>query len=627
MFHTTPESINEQLPHFDNANRVSITADARIDNRDELIGQLLLTDRPQTEVTDGELLIHAYRRWGRSCARYIAGDFAFALWDAQENSMFCARDRFGVKPLFYYRSNQVFAFASEIKALLSLPEVPHQPNDRMIAEHLSGTHCDREITFYRDIVRLVPAHTLEVSYRGAKQQVFWSLDPDRELKLKGDREYEEAFREKFTQAVRRRLRSHLPFGVTLSGGLDSSSIAGVAQRELKAAGRRGLVAFSGVFDLISECDERKFIEKVVARAGMESRYVPGDGLSPLADLDQVVLHADNPVFSPNLFLHWALHRAASSEGFPILLDGFDGDTVVSHGLQFLNELASQNRWLRLARENHAFCRKMGLPAASRFKRYALHFGLEPWAARAQSLEQLARLVRPLRRKPAVQNHRQPTWQSILDKDFATRMDVIERNRAWRRSQPISAATEREGHYRLLTQPNLPMALEILGSTAAAFATESRYPFWDHRLVELCLSLPGEQKLKGGLGRSIMRRALSEVLPVEIQRRPGKTNFVPALYNGLIAIDRQRVESLIATSDELDQYVDRRALESIYQRLSSVSRDYAPGADLLSLWNALSLAQWLKTVHSRPRMRKGGESNVILTSAPNRSASRSSNLGL
>jgi asparagine synthase (glutamine-hydrolysing) len=576
------------------------------------------------------LLIHAYRRWGRDCARHIAGDFAFALWDARANSIFCARDRFGVKPFFYYRSSQLFAFASEIKALLSLPEVPHQPNDRMIADHLSGTHCDREITFYQGIVRLVPAHTLEVSYRGAKQQVYWSLDPHRELKLRSDREYEEAFREKFTQAVQCRLRTSLDVGVTLSGGLDSSSIAGVAQRELIAAGRRGLVAFSGVFDLVGECDEREFIEKLVTKSGLESRYVPGDGLSPLAELDQVVWHADNPVFSPNLFLHWALHRSARSARIPILLDGFDGDSVVSHGLQFLNELAAQKRWLRLARENQAFCRKMGLPAASRMKRYALHFGIEPWAAGSRSLAQFARLARPLtrplRRKVGLEKPRRPIWETIINADFARRMEVIERNRAWRSTQPASAVTEREGHYRLLTQDSLPMALEILGSTAAAFSTESRYPFWDHRLVELCLSLPGEQKLKAGLGRSIMRRALSDVLPTEIQQRPGKTNFVPALYNGLIAIDGKRVESLIAASDELDQYADRQAIESIYKRVSSVPRGQASGQDLLALWNALSLAQWLTMFHSRPRMR-GGESNVILTSAANRSASRSSNLGL
>jgi asparagine synthase (glutamine-hydrolysing) len=268
---------------------------------------------------------------------------------------------------------------------------------------------------------------------------------------------------------------------------------------------------------------------------------------------------------------------------------------------------------------------MGLPAASRLKRYALHFGIEPWAARSRSLARFARLVRPLRRKAAVESHKRPTWQSIIDEDFASRMDVIERNRAWRSTQPNSARTEREGHYRLLTQASLPIALEILGSTAAAFSTESRYPFWDHRLVELCLSLPGEQKLKGGLGRSIMRRALSDVLPMEIQRRPGKTNFVPVLYNSLIALDGKRLESLIAASDQLDQYVDRRTLEGLYQRVSSMSRSQAAGEDLLTLWNALSLARWLNTVHSSPRMRKGGESNLVPPSAPNRSA-RSSNLG-
>jgi asparagine synthase (glutamine-hydrolysing) len=157
MLWTTPESLHEKLPLMNQRGDLVITADARIDNRAELIAKLNLTDSPPGDITDSELILASYERWGERCTDKLLGDFSFAIWDGREHALFCARDHFGVKPFYYYYlSERIFAFASEIKALLCLKEVPRQLNEVRVADYLVSMFDDKAITFYQDILRLPP---------------------------------------------------------------------------------------------------------------------------------------------------------------------------------------------------------------------------------------------------------------------------------------------------------------------------------------------------------------------------------------------------------------------------------------------------------------------------------------
>jgi asparagine synthase (glutamine-hydrolysing) len=185
----------------------------------------------QGEVSDSQLILAAYIKWGEDCPQHLLGDFIFVIWDGHKQQLFCARDHFGVKPFYYhYAAGKRFAFATEIKAVLGLPDVPRQLNEVRVAEHLLELNEDPTITLYEDILRLPAAHSMTVSRKGIQQQRYWSLDPTRELRLGSDEEYAQKFREIFTEAVRCRLRSAFPVGSTLSGGLDSSSIVCVARK-------------------------------------------------------------------------------------------------------------------------------------------------------------------------------------------------------------------------------------------------------------------------------------------------------------------------------------------------------------------------------------------------------------
>jgi len=230
------------------AGNLVLTADACIDNRDELIVTIVtlgLADRPPAEIADSQLILAAYEKWGEYCPEKLLGDFAFAIWDERKQVLFCARDHFGVKPFCYHQSEQFFVFASEIKALLCLPGVPCQLNEARVADYLEVLFEDKAMTFYQHILRLPPGHSITVGREETRLRSYWSLDPERELRLGSDEEYAEA--------MRCRLRSAFPIGSMLSGGLDSSSITCVARKLLAQNGGRRLHTFSAIFESLTRC--------------------------------------------------------------------------------------------------------------------------------------------------------------------------------------------------------------------------------------------------------------------------------------------------------------------------------------------------------------------------------------
>src|SRR5437867_3387072 len=329
MLWTTPESLLEKFPLVNAAGDLVLTADARIDNRDDLIEELGVTTGSSGQISDSELILRSYEHWGERCPEKLVGDFAFAIWDRRAQKLFCARDHFGVKPFYYYRADRLFAFASEIKALLCLPEAPRRLNEVRVADYLDGGLLlgDKAGTFYQDILRLPPGHSLTIGPDRVQLRAYWALDPSRELRLGSDDEYAEAFREIFTEAVRCRLRSAYPVGSMLSGGLDSSSIVCSARQLLEENGRPRLHTFSAVFDDLPQCDERPFINEVLAQGGLEPHYARVDLENPLAELERVLWHQDEASYGPNLYLQWALYRTVGKQSERLSLGGFEGDSA------------------------------------------------------------------------------------------------------------------------------------------------------------------------------------------------------------------------------------------------------------------------------------------------------------
>ena len=378
MLWTTPESLIEKLPLVNRANNIVITSDCRIDNREELIAALQLNNRSSEKITDSELVLGAYEKWGEECPQHLLGDFVFAIWDKRKQTLFCARDHMGVKPFYYYHQpGKLFAFGSEIKALLCLPEVPSRLNEVRIADYLNLILEDEAITSYQGILRLPPAHSMVVNLEGIKTSCYWSLDRNHEIKLDSDAAYAEEFRKIFTEAVRCRLRSAFPIASQLSGGLDSSSVTCVARNILIEKDKQNnqkktkLHTISTIFDYIKECDERPFINAVLEQGGLIPHYIHGDKVGPLSSLEDVFQYEEEGFLGASHFYPWIANRTANELGIRIVLDGLDGDTTVSHGIYRITELARQGDWKTCISEVKASSKNFGAKPYSAFRNHAL----------------------------------------------------------------------------------------------------------------------------------------------------------------------------------------------------------------------------------------------------------------
>jgi len=610
MLWTTPESLHEKLPLVNQTGDLAVTADARIDNREDLIAALDLTGYPSEEISDSQLILAAYEKWGEDCPEKLLGDFAFAIWDARRQMLFCARDHFGVRPFYYYWSGTGFVFGSEIRALICLPHVPCRLSEPRVADYFVESHIDRASTFYQDILRLCPGHSISVTSKGARLRCYYCLDASRELRLRSDEEYAETLREIFTEAVRCRLRSAYPVGSLLSGGLDSSSVACVARRLLAQNGTRQLPTFSLIFNKITQCDERRYINAVLAQNGFGPHYVHGDQLDPLMDLERLLWHLDEPGHAYQLFLQWGLRSAAKQQGVRVILDGHDGDGTVSYGYGYLHELACARRWLTLALEVRALDKNLGLSSWKSLRFYARRYGLDPLISRSQTL-QLARRIRQVVRQRVQSKGNPPDppwWCANLNPDFVQHLGLSERYQAGQEEWVTNPQTEKERHYRILTIGLQTKILEELDKAAAAFSMEPRYPFWDKRVVEFCFALPSEQKLHRGWTRMVMRRAMAGIIPPEVQWRARKVDFTPNWRHSLVVLARERIEKLLSSEAGVEaQYVDMVALREAYHRLVSLELPVSV-ATLVTFWKPFLLAQWLRLFGPTKSTKKGGDAH-------------------
>lgn len=594
MLWTTPESLHERLPLRDDGSANVLTADARVDNRDELMKELGLRARSAGEMTDGQIILAAYQRWGERCVEKLIGDFVFAVWDARRRTLFCARDPLGVKHLYYYYDrHRFFAFASEIKALLTLPEVPRRLNEAAVANHLLPTHEDRTSTVYRDIARLPANHSLSLNRDELSMRQCWAPDLGRELKLRSDDEYAAAFKDVFTEAVRCRLRSAFPVGSMLSGGLDSSSITCVAGNILAERGAAPLHTFSATWPSIAhvnpKIDERRYMRAVVDAGTYEHHEVRVDQVSPLLDAEKLVWHQDHPVSAPNMYMDWMIFKTAGQNNVRVLLGGTDGDTTVSYGYEDLEAFVRRGWWRKLLKEVRALSKNM--PRSRRnFRKLIWNSAFAPLVP--ASVTRASDFLRG--RRGASDGDRLPAYcrNRPVNPDFARRLALNEKFWSLQKTSFPPAASAREEHWRAISCGMWSYLLETYEKAGAAFAVDLRYPFFDRRVIEFCLALPPGQKLNNGWTRSILRRAMSGILPPEVQWRTGKGNLSPGLNLQLLEHERETLDEVVFRSRELiGDYVDVNAAGEVYRRYAA--NPLQRNDEVFTLLLVVNLCSWLR----------------------------------
>jgi len=482
---TTPESLRETQPLYDDLGGLAITMDGRVDNRDELKAALGATLRTET---DAELVLRAYQRWGEESPRRILGDFAYVIWDSRARRLFCARDHLGLRPFYYFTDGRVFLWASELQQLFRHPSVPRRPNEGMIAEYLANQITSLEETLYQGILRLPPAHFLVVEPSGLRTQRYWDIDPSHQVRYKTDREYADHFRHAFKEAVRCRLRSQGPVAAELSGGIDSSCVVGMCQRLFHdgSVSDLGFETFSLVFPELP-CDETSYLRQVVTFWGLSSSELP-----VLPDPEWYPecarRYLDLPDH-PNCHMSDFPAALAERKGFRVILTGLGGD-------DWYDPLLQQSRTRRALRRLRS----------------------QPHLATVGSL--LTDFVHMLRRR--IRKSSDPLAPWIPDA-FARRTRLAERVR---RQPPdgLFASPAQKNLYSRLTSASLVHFLEMVERASARVGVEHRHPFHDRRLIELALALPPDQLQRRGQSKFILRQAMKGLVPDPILQRHTKAEF-------------------------------------------------------------------------------------------------------
>jgi len=573
------EDYIDAQPLRDDAAGLVLVADCRIDNREALAGALGLGDDELALLADSALILRAYRRWGADCADRLLGDFAFALWDGARRELILARDAMGERALYYHRGDGFLAFATEIKALWAIPEIPRQLSEKEIGRHLLllPSAGDGE-TFFESVTFAPGGHYLRVSAAGALTVTrYWEPHADPAHLDKDEAYYAAAYRRLLTEAVDCRIRRTIaPPALLLSAGFDSAAIAGLAQPRL-AAQKRKLLAFASVlpedYSGPYTC-VRPWVESCRRiMPHLDLRYFVQTDENVLTRFDMTSYAAERPPMGGH-HLFGALHRLAAQAGARLVMDGFGGDSTLNPRIgNVLAHFLRQGRILLFLREFLA-------------QRRSGDFSTR------HLLVNTAKQLIPVALRRVKHRFRAPERGTLIAPAFAAelvRAGVVNVNDSYHGPQPYRSPRE-----KMLFALRLWVARNHRNhaNEAAALGLELARPFRDRRIVELALAIPEELYIKDGRHRYLAQKALADVYPPEFQgRKAAQESIEPRRMQGLAAVLPQIEADLerLHADPQMRRYLNFKAIRRSLARFSA----NRPGA--AALMRALFLVKFIDSM--------------------------------
>ena len=551
-----------------------IVHNGEIYNYLELMDELKALGYDFRSKSDTEVILHAYDRWGEGCLKRFNGMWSFAILDLKKRVLFCARDRFGVKPFYYYMDRDRFVFASEIKAFLRHPAFVRKANDRAIFGYLAsgyGYMDTNDETFFEGVKQLRPAHYATLPLDGGvfSQKRYWDLDPRNRARADDEDEVLGKFYALFEDSVRLRLRSDVPVGVSLSGGLDSSSVACAASGLLKG---NAIEAFSSCFDE-AEFDERRYIAPVLEKTQARANYIFTRPERLFDEIGDIIWHQDEPYSTLSIFPQWYVMKLAREKGVKVLLTGQGGDEVLGgyhkYYYYLFADLVYSGRWGRARREMETFgaLKGPGAPVASNVaKILASHIA-------PQAVKDALAGPAAMRNVPA-----------YLDRDFA------KRNACRAPTAMAFASILNNDLYNALRISPLPSLLHIDDRSSMAHSVESRAPLLDYRLVEYAFSLGPGFKIRDGVTKYLLRSSMKGILPEEVRARTDKMGFATPLERWFRTVLRRKVSDIVGSeSFRKRPYFDR---EGARLKLEEFLGGKGEGGHF-TIWSWVNLELWLR----------------------------------
>lgn len=499
--------------------RYSIVFNGEIYNYIELKETLLKQGYTFKTASDTEVLMALFDRDREKCLQLLDGMFSFVMYDAKENIIFCARDRFGEKPFFYsYEKGKHFYYGSEMKCLWA-GGIPKEVNNRMMFNYLAYGFLDNPVdlseTFYKSCTRLPHSHymILDVSTFELKLHRYYDIDWKNTNNSISEEKAKETFKELFYTSVERRLRSDVPVGSSLSGGLDSSLVVCVID-ELKKGTLQKQNTFSAIFPGFKK-DERKYMDYVIGKTSVEPHFVTPTDAGMISTMDKLAFHQEEPFGSASIYVQYSVMQLAKENNVTVLLDGQGADEILAgyhpYYMHYFNELKSKN--------------------SSQYK-----IELNKYLTMHEGSEINVNVVNG--------------WKNMLKSRFSSKADnmrkVYERYKHFKKpflnddffksyfSESYSNFYEFESlNHSLYSSSMLKGLQELLryaDRNSMAHSREVRLPFLSHEVVEFLFSLPPQFKIKDGWTKWVMRETFKDILPEEIAWRKDKIGYEPPQKN-------------------------------------------------------------------------------------------------
>lgn len=503
MLWNTPESKLEHLPN--KQDHLAITMDVRLDNRKELAEQLHITDRPLDEITDSDLILAAYKKWEKQCPKYLLGDFVFAIWDEKKKELFVARDHIGIKSLYYYVNDKLIVFGNDIRAILAHPSVPKKFNEKMIAYYLIEKK-DSVMTFYEDIYKLEAATSMSISRSSLSQSLFWDIQDYPKIRYSCFEDYEQHLKKLLKQVIKDRIRSDYEVTSHLSGGLDSSSIAVVAARELSK--KREIVhSYNWAYHPEKKNNPDHFewanSDIIAQKEGIENEIIKFD----LSDLEKIFEDYDVSMNDTLDFWYEYIVRDKSQErNSRTILSGWGGDEFISYGggKSFYTELFWRGKPFYVLKEIFRQTRN-----------FAFISYLQVLIKRLMKEIILPRVSITFFNKLYTFNYGGPSYKKLIEESgIATKCISKHFNITSKQNDRIVIGKRVETLNRFY-DGYIQERCESWGSASFKNCLEYRFPLLDKRIIEFSLGIPLSLYRERTNIRFLYRKCIEELLPKDI----------------------------------------------------------------------------------------------------------------
>ncbi|WP_249869451.1 lasso peptide isopeptide bond-forming cyclase [Oceanobacillus saliphilus] len=593
----TPESVGEPLPFYDNERQMAITADAIIDNREELFDILQVDREKRKIIPDSQLILLAYSKWGEDVPKHLIGDFAFMIWDEKNQKLFGARDFSGARTLYYYNQNHRFAFCTIMEPLLSLPFIEKRINEQWLADYLAIPNMidtiDTSITVIKSIKELSPSSTISVVEGKVIVSKYNILELGNKVKFKTEKDYIEAFRDVFQQAVDARLRTFHPVGSHLSGGLDSGSVVSFAAKSLLNQNKK-LHTYSYIPEADFTdwtpyhrmADERPFIKSTVQYVGnINEHYLSFDGKSPISEIDEWLEIMEMPYkFFENSVWIKGIYEHASQKGIGIMLNGARGNLGISWGraLDYYAILLKKRKWIQLYFEVNKYSKNIGV-----FDKFRIFSVIKDKAY-------------PTNKRRTNESYELPM---LINPDFAMRTNVFDRLQKkgidYKGFSKQNIYDFRKNHFQDDFSWNTTNTCNA--KLSLRYGLLDRDPTNDIRVIRYCLSVPEEQYVKNGVDRALIRKATEGYLPNNVRLNQKIRGIQGADWIHRMAPDwnlfLEELQRLIKDST-ISEFINVKVIKTAISKVKEGPREEcAFDPDFRILMRSLIVFRYLQTFHS------------------------------